>query len=273
MKLPTSLPILLTSLVLLAVLDLSFAEAADLAPGLPVRLPRDSATPILVLDFDDNTTRESPQDDLYLAIYSDGQAVVSAAGDRGRQLTGRIPESELRALLQTLLVDNRLLECRTTALQEDVRIARAARRRPTPGPDAATTVIRVRTAEQTLEVRCHALGLTASQLPELQRVHQLFDCQQRLENVAAIIRAGGYDNVHAVLHAANRQLRQEAPQTELLTSRELSLVDIRADGTRYLQFARLPNADGLQPPGGFVIVSVYQSPGRPPEVIVTADAS
>ena len=244
------------------------ALAVDPLARLPMQLPQDSATPIVVMDFEGPTGS-----DQFLAIYTDGRTIVSVAGEPGRQITGHIPPREFEQLLSFLLVESQLLRCETNQMQREVRAARRARQRPEPGRDAATTVIRVRGADAAHEVHCRALGLTASQLPELTQVQDLFACQQRLENVAAVIRAGGYEDVNAVLSAANRKLKEQAPHSDLLTCRELSLVDIRADGTRYLQFARFPNADGLQPVGGFVMVSVYQSPGRPPEITVTADAS
>jgi hypothetical protein len=248
------------------------ALAVDPLARLPMQLPRDSSTPVIIMDFE-GPTGSDPGSDQFLAIYADGRTIVSVAGEPGRQITGQIPPREFEQLLSCLLVENQLLRCETSRMQHEVRLLRRARQRPEPGLDAATTVIRVRGSDAAHEVRCHALGLTASQLPELTQVQDLFASQQRLENVAAIIRAGGYDNVNAVLSAANRKLKQQAPQSDLLTCRELSLVDIRPDGTRYLQFSRFPNADGLQPVGGFVMVSVYQSPGRPPEITVTADAS
>lgn len=248
------------------------ALGVDPLARLPMQLPRDAAAPVILLDFE-GPTGSDPGRDQFLAIYADGRAIVSDAGGTGRQISGQIPSREFEQLLSNLLLENQLLRIESAQMQREVRTARRARRRPEPGREAATTVIRVRGIDTAHEVRCHALGLTASQLPELTQVQDLFACQQRLENVAAIIRAGGYENVNEVLSAANRKLKQQAPQSDLLTCRELSLVDVRPDGTRYLQFARFPNADGLQPVGGFVMVSVYQSPGRPPEITVTADAS
>lgn len=264
---------LLAAILLTAIAFARFASAVEPSARLPIQLPRDLSTPVIVLDFEDVPPNGQPQHDLYLAIYADGKVIVSVAGGEGGKIADRMPQREFQELLRDLFVDRRLLECRTTQLQHDIRSARRERQRPEPGRDAATTVIRIRSSDASHEIRCHALGLTASQLPELLQVRDLFDCQQRLENVAAIIRAGGYDNVNAVLSAANQKMRQQAPRSELMTCRELSLVDLRPDGSRYLQFVRFPNADGLQPVGGFVMVQVYQTPGGEPEITVTADAS
>jgi hypothetical protein len=271
MEQPMKIPAALQAFALLLALSAS-ALAVDPLAGLPMQLPQDSATPVIVMDFE-GPTGSDPGSDQFLAIYADGRTIVSVAGEPGRQITGQIPPREFEQLLSCLLLENQLLRCETAQMQREVRLLRRARQRPEPGRDAATTVIRVRGTDAAHEVRCHGLGLTASQFPELTQVQDLLACQQRLENVAAVIRAGGYENVNAVLSAANRKLKQHSPQSDLLTCRELSLVDVRPDGTRYLQFARFPNADGLQPVGGFVMVSVYQSPGLPPEITITADAS
>jgi len=256
----------------LILVDCGGVSAVDPLARLPLQLPEDSDRPVIVMDFE-GPAGSDPGRDQYLAIYADGTAIVAVDGAPGRQVTGQIPAREFEQLLSCLLVENQLLRCQTAQMNQEIRAARRARQRPEPGTDAAMTVIRVRGADAEHEVRCHALGLTATQLPDLTRVQDAFACQQRLENVAAIIRAGGYENVNAVLSAANSKLRQQAPHSDLLTSRELSLVDLRPDGTRYLQFARFPSSDGLQPASGFVMVSVYQTPGRPPEITVTADAS
>ena len=265
----------MTRLLVAVVMTLGFSavEAAGPASGLPIRLPVNPGTPILTLEFSEAPSHSGAQSGLDVAIDADGKVTVSVPGSRSRQITGRIPEKELRRLLRELLVEHRLMDCDSTHLEEAIRSARRARRRPEPGPDAATTVIRLRSADSSHEVRCRALGLTASQLPELTQVRDLLACQRRLENVAAVIRAGGYDHVNAVLSDANRQLKQQAPEVAALTHRDLHLVDLRPDGTRYLQFSRVPDVDGLRPVGGLVMVSVYQAPGRAPEITITADPS
>lgn len=249
------------------------ALASDPSAELPIQLAEDPSQPVIVLDFPQSRRADDPSLDFYLAIYADGRATVTVPGPRRQQLSGQIPRAEFQQLLAGLLVEHQLLHCQTSRMQQEIASARRERQRPQPGHDAATTLIRVHGADSSHEVRCHALGLTASQLPDLPQVCQLFACQQRLENVATIIRAGGYEKVNEALSAANQKLQQQAPRTDLLTCRELSLVDLRPDGTRYLQFSRLPDTNGLQPAGGFVMVSVYQAPGQPPEITVTADAS
>ena len=251
----------------------SSARAVETESTAPNGVSRDTSVPAIILIFAEADSPSPKQQQQSLAIFADGRAVVASADGRGRRISGQIPEHELKTLFQDLIVERRLLEIESGALKRSVRAARLERRRPDPDPDAATTLIRVRTEKGTHEIQCHALGLTASQLPDLTDVADLFACQRRLENVAAIIRAGGYDHVETVLKTANRRLRRQAPTVDRLTCRDLSLVDLRPDGTRYLQFSRVPDSQGLQPVGGFVMVSIYQSPGRPPEIIVTADAS
>jgi len=238
----------------------------------PIPLPEVTSTPVITLDFATSTRGDSRRRP-YLAIYADGRAVVTSPGPEAAPVSGQIPPGEFNRLLRELVVEHQILQCDSSRLAEKVRLTRLKRRRPQPDATSATTSIRIRGANTNHHVQCRALGLTASQLPDLEQVRSLLACQQRLENVAAIIRAGGYENVDAVLTAANRQLRQETPQVRQLTSHELALVDVRPDGTRYLQFTRRPDADGVHPPGGFVTVSVYQRPGQAPEIAITAGDS
>jgi hypothetical protein len=250
-----------------------FAAPAAQGQGssVPTVQPQIAAVPVIVLDFE-NSSRSLARNP-YLTIYSDGRAVVSVPEEGSASHTGRIPPHELRDLLDDLFAEYALLECWSEELAAEIRQARLERRRPQPGPDAGTTIVRVRTKSGLREIRCHALGLTASQLPDLERVRRLFASQQRLQNVADIIRAGGYDRVEAVLSAANSRLHEQAPLVQSLTPRDLSLVDLRPDGSQYLQFLRSPDEGGLQPDGRFVMVLVRQSPGSEPEITVTADPS
>lgn len=257
-----------------ALLPCAWGSATAQSPQFkpPAPLPADSSAPVVVFNFE-SPIGEGVADEPRLIIYADGRAIASAPESNGGQVTGKIPPRELNELLRALIVEHQLLQCDSAHLSKEIRAARLERRRPEPDQSAATTVIRIQTADSAHEVRCHALGLTASQFPDLEHVQSLMACEQDLENVAAIIRAGGYERVHHLLSAANQRLQLEAPQASQLTCRELSLVDVRPDGSRYLQFARPPSADGLKPVGGIVVVSVHQRPGEPPEITITADES
>ena len=144
----------------------STLAAGEPSSRLPVRLPQDQSSPVIVLDFDDHTPRSGRQPH-YLAIYANGKAVVSSADGRGQRVTNHVPAAQLHEILTCLLVENQLLDVESSQLQRQIRAVRQERQRPQPGSDAATTVLRIRTAKGAHEIRCHAVGLTANQLPDL----------------------------------------------------------------------------------------------------------
>lgn len=263
------------SLILMAVGN---PTAAAERAAATFRVPRDRHQPLIELDFIDAASATDRQRRPELTIFVDGAVQVAQQPGSNRTLTGRMPADELQRLIRELLVTRDLLGCRTDDLSRQITAVRRARRRPAPPPDAAVTMVRMHGEGGTHEVRCHGLGMTANQFPDLTAVQDLFACQQRLENVIAVIRAGGYDAIQPVLSAANRHLQHRVPSAEPLTARDLTMVDVRGDGSRYLQFSRVASAptaatpaDGLPPLERFLIVSVSQRPGRSPEISITAN--
>jgi hypothetical protein len=240
------------------------------------RWPSDPRVPMVELHLWNGRLPQEPSRP-ELVLYPDGRVVVTASCGNPRTLSDQLPNAELHSLLHTLVTECQLLQCRSELLDRDVRVLRAARQRPTPGPDAGMTLIRLRGDGMTHEIRCAAVGLTATQLPDLKPLQQVYDGQRRLENVASIVRAGGYRHVQGLVDSVNAYLRESRPGTLPLTCRELCLCDTQPDGTRYLQFSRMPGppeslpGQGLQPDEEFLMVSVYAPPHRPLEILVSGD--
>ncbi len=255
------------------------AEPADRSV-LPFRVPQDPSTPVITMAFADPRF-ESPPAVAELSIFADGRVTATAVPSSRRLVTARFPEQEWLKVQKRLFAENELLDFQTDRLQESIDILRRQRRRPQPGPDAAVTILTVRGENFSHEIRCHAVGLTATQFPDLPDIQRLYACQQSLQNVVQVVRAGGYDQVNRTLRAVNTQLGRQIPGSGPLSPDDLRLVDAMPDGTRYLQFSRLPCADrhqpglsrGLQSDGRFLMVSVYERPGRPLEISIIGDAA
>lgn len=215
-----------------------------------------------------------------IAITADGHVTVKADARSARTVTGQLPEDEWRRIQQVLFVQNRIMDCETRVMEHEIAVLRRQRRRPAPGPDSAITIFTVRGADREQRIHCHALGLTATQLPDLQSVQSLYACQECLQNVVKVVRAGGYEQVEETLSSVNQKLERQLPGTDPLSSDDLNLVDARPDGTKYLQFSRLPatisangTLSGLRASDRYLMVSVYERPGRPLEISIIGDTA
>ncbi len=243
------------------------------------RASQDGSRPLVELDFVDGQAADADNSEPDLTIYGDGSVRVYAANTNQGILRGQIPRAELQALLQDLLVNWDLTRCETAQLSREIDVARRQLQRPIPGPEAALTIIRIYGETEPHEVRCHALGLTANQFLHLPDLQNLFLAEQRLSNVMAIIRGGGYEVVEHAANLANHQLLQRLPSAPPLSCRHLSFAIAHEDGSRFLQFSRFepvsaPTVSRVPvPPAveGMLLVSVMQSPGQSPQISITTN--
>jgi len=255
------------------------ASASPDGNVLPFRVPRDPAIPVITMTFAD--PRFAAPQVAELSIFADGRVTATAEPASHRLVTTQLPQSEWLKVQNVLFVENDLLNCQTEELTETIRTLRRRRRRPQPGPDAAVTIFKVNGENLSHELRCHAVGLTATQLPDLPEIQCLSTCQQCLQNLVNVVRAGGYERVHRTLETVNTRLERQLPGCGPLSPDELRLVDSQPDGTRYLQFSRIPgmesyredNVSGLRPADRFLMVSVYERPGRPLEISIIGDSA
>ncbi len=256
------------------------AQAVEPAVPLTLQPSRDASQPMITMTFKSPGRAAVRQVVPELSIYADGRVTVTTDARSSRTTTSQMPQDEWRHVQQELFVENRLLDFETSVMEEQIFQLRRQRRRPAPGQDAAVTVITVHGANVDREIRCHALGLTATQLPDLHCVQHLHACQECLQNIVKVVRAGGYEQVEQTLTTVNQRLERHLPGTDPLSSHDLNLVDARPDGTKYLQFSRLPQStgnsgtlSGLRAQERYLMVSVYERPGRPLEISIIGDTA
>ncbi|MCA9023873.1 MAG: hypothetical protein KDA86_01545 [Planctomycetaceae bacterium] len=257
-----------------------FTQAVEPLASSPLQPSHDPTQPMVTMTFispgQDGSRRVTPE----VAIYADGRVAVTSDARSSRTTTSQIPLEQWRSVQHQLFVKNRLLDFETSTMDDQIYELRQQRRRPAPDRNADVTVITVHGTNVDHEIRCHALGLTATQLPDLPCVQHVYACQECLQNIVKVVRAGGYEQVEQTLSTVNEKLERQLPGTNPLSSQDLNLVDARPDGTKYLQFSRLPGStgtngtlSGLRPQDRFLMVSVYERPGRPLEISIIGDTA
>lgn len=203
-----------------------------------------------------------PREVVAVRVLANG--TVQVPGQPAAAAPYRMAPDRLQKLMHELLVAGQIERMDTAAVRDRLRQACAAAGLSADIEGAAATVIRFRTAKLSGEVRCDALSVMAARFPDLLEVQRLHDAQLRLQNVAAIAQAGGEEASEQLAEIANRTLQTTHPDAPRLTHRDLSMFRELSTGSRYVQFYRRSSESGE------LLVSVFQTPGQPARVSVTA---
>lgn len=229
--------------------------------GIPVEAA--GASLAVELCFLDHAGTPQARETVALRITADG--AVWIPGDDGRTLmvADRLRPQQLQDLIEEVLQQGGLARIEGRRLQEMLEQACRSAGLSTRVEGAGATIIRVAGPQGRSEVQIDALSLMAARFPDLAEVQRLFHVQLRLQNVAAVARAGGEQACLPLVELANRTFRQLHPDQPPLTTRDLTMVRRLDTGSRYVQFYRRPGPGGEE-----LLVSLFEIPGQPPNVSV-----
>ena len=161
----TTFSILLT--VILSAVPQFRTHAVEPVASLSVPPSHAISSPLITMTFvmpEQGAARQSMPE---IAITADGRVSVRADARSPRTVTGQLPADEWRRIQHVLFVQNRMMDCEARVMEQEIADLRRQRRRPAPGADSAITVFTLKGATGEQTIRCHALGLTATQLPDL----------------------------------------------------------------------------------------------------------
>lgn len=218
---------------------------------------------VLELGFLDRTPDGGVHATTALGLTVEG--VVYLPQDAGQPLAAvdRMRPEQVASLLQEIETSGRLHEMDSRQLRQQLEAACQAAGFAFEIEGAAETVIRCHANRGLHEVRCPALSVMAARFPDFPAVQRLLAIQLRLQNVAAVARAGGEPASHRLAETANRTLQLSHPNLPPLTPRDLSMVRELQTGHRYVQFYRAPTGAAEE-----LLVSLFESPGAEPRVSV-----
>ncbi|MFV0446318.1 MAG: hypothetical protein ACK5Q5_22320 [Planctomycetaceae bacterium] len=215
------------------------------------------------LGFVDRLPSGQPQYSVAIRVGVGGAVSVPRDGDQRLTRSDQLNGEQLAGLLREIHQDGRLFATPSLALQQQIEQACQLAGFAVDVDGAAETVIRCRTDQGLEEIRCPALSVMAARFPDFPAIQRLHLTQLRLQNVAAVAKAGGEAATEQLAQMVNQSLHQSHPQLAPLTSRDLSMIRELRTGSRYVQFYRTPQRGQDE-----LLVSLFQSPGTEPRVSV-----
>lgn len=198
-----------------------------------------------------------------LRVTAAGEVLIPGEDGRTLFIADRMQPEQLSGLLRELDQTGRLREIQSEELATEIRRASELAGFAPEIEGAAETIIRLHTPQGRHEVRCTGLSVLAARFPDFPALQRLLATQLRLQNVAAVARAGGEQASQRLVEIANQTLQLERPGLPALTPRDLSMVRELSSGSRYIQFYRRPSNSGEE-----LLVSMFESPGSPPRVSI-----
>ena len=226
----------------------------------PLQLSQDPQRAVVELWYLSSTEQPTHPE---VAIFSDGR--VWTHNGIQHVLTCACVERLAYDLLQT----DGLSSCNTRSLVGDIQAASRASGLTYHVPGAASTFIRIRTATETQEFQCPAVGVLANRFPEVVSLQRFYAAQRRLENTKAVTQAGGEAVVSQLADEARRAVEVEYGVSVPISSQDLAMVRSLPDGSHYCQF--LVGNTTLQQ--NKPIISFVKTPGTTPRVsVLSSDA-
>lgn len=266
-------------------MTLALFSAATLAPAqegeVPARNGDRQSLPVLDLAFIEQPGTQNQREIIAMRVLEDGQVLLPNERTGRMEVVSRMSLEELQNLRSELLQDHQLDELKSERLQEEIITRCQQRGLEAEIAGAAATVIRLRDGGTIHVVSCPAVSIAAARFPDSGEIQRLFTTQLRLQNVAAIARAGGLEASVELARQANQLLEQTHPLADPLDVRDLAMVRKLPTGCRYVQFYRQPTsvkggdlaATATTEDKEGVMVSVISDPGQAPRVSVMFESA
>jgi hypothetical protein len=248
--------------LLAAVLCFAAPLSSSAQDKASIPLPANISTTIVVLDFRGGYGPPRKNQGPVLTIQADGNAtVVDPTGERPtRKYT--LSGAEVQDLLRVIVSEQNFFKIDLTevsrAIEEEVRKTGVSM----SIADAATTVIRVKTADREQELRFNALGTWANRYPTIQPLQQLFNVQKRLQRLIEEFRPGVRETIAFALNAVNDAIKREHPGQPPLTLSDFNYTGGETSGPHTTQFFR------VQADRSTLLAIVTRSPGMAPKVTI-----
>lgn len=210
--------------------------AVPLPPGAAaIPLPKDPKAVVVEFSFKGGFTPPRKNNDPNLTVTAGG-AVTASDPFTGATATFQLPAEELQGLMHLIVAQKKFFDISeekiAKAIQEQkagIGIAIA---------DAATTVVKIKTADKEHEVKVYALGMQANQYKKVEALLNLVAIEKTLNQLLSTAWAGGPVAVEASLKVANAELKKTFPDLKPLAADDLRFARMNPQGNVTLNFHR-----------------------------------
>lgn len=236
-----------------------------LAGGLrgddPPQTPADPQAVLVELTLLPDGLEQEPD----ITVFANGRVRVKVGEGA---IWGQLPASEVPELLHKLNDVDGLAQVSSESVQQSILRESSRTGLAWRIGNADETRIALHTNRGCREIQAHAVGLLATRFPEAEDLQKVDAAQRRLENVRAVVMAGGPESAGKLAAVARQRLQAEYGEEIPVTAENLTMVRTLDDGTRCCQFVVRSNSGGKTTER---IVSLVQSPGETPRVSLFGD--
>lgn len=228
----------------------------------PVQLPTEPHAAVVEMWY----VHAAPPSHPEVIILADGRMqIMSPEGPQRAEL----PVRQLHQLMTDLLFVDGLSNVETSTIRQRVQEATLQSGLSSTIEGAGETVFRIRTATESREIRCPAVGILAVRFPEIHGVRAMAAAQRRLENLKAVTSVGGSHEAQLIANMAAEGVQSEYGVDLPVSKDDLSMVRALPDGSRFCQFVIAQNqADS----SSLQMISITETPGHRPVVHMIGDA-
>lgn len=142
-------------------------------------LPKDPNAVVVRLDYLGGYTPPRKTNDPYLEILADGRVTLTDPFGKRPTVRGRLTPTNLLEFLAFAVSENGYFDLDSGSMERSIQAELKRKKVPTI-TDMPTTVLTIRTAEGSREVRCYAPEFYAEHLPELKALQQFQAVHHRL---------------------------------------------------------------------------------------------
>src|SRR6187401_446477 len=196
-------------ILLAAVLSFAASLSSFAQDKATIPLPADKSTLIVVLDVRGGYGPPRKNPGPVLTIQADGNATVVDPMGAFPTRKYKLSDAEVQELMRELVSEQNFFKIDraeiSRAMDEEERKTGVSM----TVFDAATTVIRIKTADREQELRFNDLGGWANRYPTIQPLQQLSNVEKRLERLMEEFRPGVREVIATALIAVNDAMKRE----------------------------------------------------------------
>lgn len=229
--------------------------------GEPVRyaLPENGNEIIFVFDLKNGFTPPRQNNSPKLLIRANGQIEMPSLYGEGRDIEGKLNETELQEFLRFVIEENKFVEFDVNTVQGQIEEIREKKQVPQIA-DVPDTIVELKIPGHANSVRQPDVGMP-SEFKQVEDLQRLLAIRKRVNHLMSETRVGGKQGIIKLLVPINKKLRHEYPDVAPLVAQDFSSSYMRQDGSITATVSRTGRDRKGKPNGTYVTGTARLSPG------------